>query len=173
MHAPALMEGCIRRIGSERENMEKHCPTCKRRYLEEEINYCLDDGSVLLAVGEVSPEEAPPTVKITDVPTQVMPRSQLNIRTEVMPGRPPAAPATVPVYGDATSSTKSLSFNPWLIAFLGFSIFAFIVALLLMLAWRNPAPDTRPLASGQSLEGTAWAGNNGEEEITIEFLSNG
>ncbi|HEY0322072.1 MAG TPA: hypothetical protein VGC66_14020 [Pyrinomonadaceae bacterium] len=93
----------------------KRCPTCNRKYVDEDLNYCLADGSFLLTPSELQQPEAPPTVKITDAPTEVITRRQSDLPTEVMPG---ATPATNPDYKRATAPAKSFGSAPWIIAYL-------------------------------------------------------
>src|SRR3982751_6540464 len=61
---------------------EKYCPICKRTY-GGDLNFCLDDGSLLLIFGEHSGEEEPPTVKISDATTEEVSQMLLAARERV------------------------------------------------------------------------------------------
>ena len=72
---------------------EKRCPKCKRKYVEEDLNYCLADGTFLLTPGEMSPGEAAPTLRIQDAPTEALPPRQTSIDAG-----PRARPRTNPAW---------------------------------------------------------------------------
>lgn len=66
--------------------MEKLCPTCNRRYVEDQLNYCLADGSFLLTANELPTSDSPHAVKRTDIPGEAPPTSrQSSVPTLVLP----------------------------------------------------------------------------------------
>lgn len=133
--------------------MEKRCPTCNRKYIEEEINYCLADGSFLLTLDELAPTEAPPTVKIVDAPTEVLPGRQSNIPTEIMPGVPPA---TAPAYARATISTRPFISMALIIGFLG--ICALLIIGVIFVVGRS---DSSSSANANYFTGNNTSSNKG------------
>ncbi|HEY0319567.1 MAG TPA: hypothetical protein VGC66_01210 [Pyrinomonadaceae bacterium] len=172
--------------------MEKRCPTCDRRYVEEELNYCLVDGSLLLKANELSPPGAS-TVKITAAaPTEVLPPGQLGIPTEALAD------------GETTTSQGKLSYpepRPFLSTR---NIIALAVAVLLLAglglfisiwlktfltspssanvnspannnaAAAKPAASPNPTSGTLALEGTIWSGTNSRgEKSEFYFLSSG
>jgi hypothetical protein len=64
--------------------MEKRCPTCNRKYVEENLNYCLADGSFLLTNDELRPSAQAPAVSVSDAHTEAA-RLRSNALTEVLP----------------------------------------------------------------------------------------
>lgn len=134
--------------------MEKRCPICNRKYVEDEINYCLADGSFLLTLNERAATEEPPTIKITGVPTEVIPSRQVNVPTEVMPI---AAPITNPIYTRATVSTKLSTSIPWIIGYLAICAVVITGALLFIVDRRKTNSDNPSSTNANSFTGNSSA----------------
>lgn len=54
----------------------KSCPTCNRTYADETLTYCLADGSLLSAPYDPEATQRIPPSRVTNAPTEVLPRSQ-------------------------------------------------------------------------------------------------
>src|SRR5215212_1230058 len=65
--------------------MEKRCPTCDRKYFEKDLNYCLADGSFLLAPDEFPPPDQAPNIKPSAEPSAVLTSAKPGKLTEVLP----------------------------------------------------------------------------------------
>lgn len=49
----------------------KRCPSCKRRYSDDSLNFCLDDGSTLLVEPDSEPTLIAPTVAASSAPARI------------------------------------------------------------------------------------------------------
>jgi len=104
----------------------KHCTTCGTNFVDDDLRYCTDDGTVLLAGENPFPQDAQATKIFPDSPpTTVMstPRpTEYGVRTPA--DQPPAAP----LYGWANEAPA---------------------------AWTPPAPPAYPSAGQQQQQTTA------------------
>src|SRR5205814_1372101 len=72
-----------RRSAPDKENTMKICPRCQKTYADDNLNFCLEDGSVLTQ----GPAEALPQTVIMNEPRMTQPQHQ------PMPSQPGSQPA--------------------------------------------------------------------------------
>lgn len=130
--------------------MEKRCPTCNRKFFEEDLNYCLADGSFLLTPGELPPAGQAPTLIISDAPTEIKPRGRAAAPTEGLPadkvsgslagGREQASQVTVAASRRETRQLLLIFIIVFTAAFLGVVIVASI--------FRTPSNDSSNTNAG-------------------------
>lgn len=152
--------------------MEKRCPTCNRKYVEEDINYCLEDGSFLH--NELPPEEAAPTARISNVPTEILRSAPTLINRKSLP--------------QPRSNLTWLWVAIGAVLLIGLIVFIPTIFLIVRLAGKPTSESTNanyrssninkpvvsPTYSPLNLEGTAWAGTDSTGVKTeYYYLSSG
>jgi ketosteroid isomerase-like protein len=91
----------------------KRCPACNRVYTDQSLNYCLHDGTNLVAPGGDDPgRQARPTGRSpSDVPTEVLPRGGQGsgfANQPTLPVSPLRAPGPFPANPPRANNTKLL-----------------------------------------------------------------
>jgi hypothetical protein len=130
----------------------KICPRCRKTYTDDNLNFCLDDGSVLEQAGS-SP--MPDTVLLNQprptAPTQPIPNQQFSTQQSPQPGWNTGQPQY------SMQPKKSSKTWVWVVLILGFVALVCGGGLVAFLFWAASLPD--PVASNSTANTSS--GNKG------------
>ena len=116
----------------------KRCPNCDRVYTDPALNFCLADGSFLLATGDQKVSKLAPTISASEMPTEALPAKEKPRRETAPPTAPSLTPPLArPVYTPAPQPQPAAPDRKTYLWVVIVILFAGVVALAYLLIQRS------------------------------------